>query len=190
MPNWASNEYYLTGALNDVKLAKELLDRSFANDKDQQLSTLLNTLGGDSDDRSVDCRGWVNSYEVVLDGKALWISTTSAWRNHDAAIVMLCHRCRLQKYFMSEELGCGWWVTNDNERLYWNSDLIYLSAVEDGRDVLGRSYWDEAACLDAVKYLCPTFFGNSREAIESALKQWKSEGSGKRKVCFCQCEVI
>lgn len=153
MPNWCDTEYIVTGPkeqlerlfniMNNLENMPDpgLIDNDFGS---SWLGNLVMALGKDPDTIG-RCRGTWYGLELKEDRLIFW--TCTAWCEADDTRHLL-ESCfpNLTFYFMSEELGCDYWATNDINGKFFQ-DRYYLYTHEDG------SFWysDIAFLLDYVE---------------------------------------
>lgn len=107
MPNWCTTFYMVSGPKNDVR---SLYDRIKCVRNRKWLGNLVSRLGVEW--LTVNCRGeWSN---LRMKGGNLYFDTQTAWsRCEDLENIIRDKYPDLSVWFLSEELGCGIFETND-----------------------------------------------------------------------------
>lgn len=82
------------------------------------------------------CRGtW--SFDNLHKGE-LKISTVTAWEPCNMVFFMLAEKYEVDLYYLTEELGCGLYETNDSSFYYFDNEIVVSSEYEteyiQGRD--------------------------------------------------------
>ena len=119
MPNWCSTSYVISGPKNDVRSLYDRMKR-LQNRKESLLpngfgktwlGNLVSRLGVDW--HTVDCRGdWSN---LRMKGGDLRFDTQTAWSRCDEVEEIIRDKYPdLEIIFLSEELGCEIFETNDD----------------------------------------------------------------------------
>lgn len=131
MPNWCSTDYYVLGSkkeLSDLNRKmerlgnrkKSLIKNDFGN---TWLGNLVKSLGGDLE--KVYCRGEWMCREYNKEKNTLTFTTETAWREMDEwrKFIESCYKT-IKLLFVTEELGCGIYQTNDKDRVFFKSKYI------------------------------------------------------------------
>lgn len=132
MPNWCDTEYAAIGPkeqliklFNTLRILEDipypgLVDNDFGS---TWLGNLVSYLG--EDPQTIGrCRGFWHG--LVLEDNKLTFFTTTAWCEADDTRKLIERRFpEVKLYYMSEEFGCDYWVTNDITGKYF-SDRYYI----------------------------------------------------------------
>ena len=125
MPNWCLSSYVVTG---DEKEVCDLYEKMHSLEEREEslvkndfgktwLGNLVTLLGGDW--KTIYCRGEWYELEKDDDNSALRFDAWSAWSDPDEVIDFLQkHYTNLEFYFIAEEPGNNYFVTNDAEGEY------------------------------------------------------------------------
>lgn len=117
MPNLAYTQYIIVGPKPSLQQASQFMERFIGKWLDEPITAL----GVDPNADGIECRGWVDG--VYPSEDCLEVYTQSAWRNHDSAIEIMCHHFNLKFYYISEEFGCDWFVSNDINHVYFDEEV-------------------------------------------------------------------
>lgn len=148
MPNWCDTEYIVKG---DIDQLSRLHDLMLDIESGQHpgliksdfgatwLGNLVKALGEDPFTIG-RCRGWWHDMEFDMEQSELHFWTTTAWCEADDTRHLIERNFPdIKFYFMSEEAGCGYWVTNDVDADYFSDryyivgereDSLWLSSLE------------------------------------------------------------
>ena len=90
---------------------------------------MISALGGDP--KEVYCRGSIVSFDLlgdrlVIQADSAWSEIPETWEFVQQALPDIVIR------YSAEEHGCGYWVTNDHEGLYYDTE--YFFQAEDWSD--------------------------------------------------------
>lgn len=165
MPNWAYTQYIIVGSKVSLQQASQFMERF----NGKWLNEPIIALGVDSNADGIECRGWVNG--VYLSEDYLEVYTQSAWRNHDSAIEILCRHFNLKFYYISEEFGCDWFVSNDINHVYFDEE-VYVDMQTSSGWISGYYSPNELLQLMADQTGC-SIFDVPSDLLE--LKQWALE---------------
>lgn len=136
MPNWCYTHYTIEGESKELKtfydLIKELDNKVVPDIKNDfgtlWLGSIVNRLGADW--KTVCCRGKISDYQFT--DNSLMISTSTAWTEMAEWRNFIKSKFPSFKFFfMSEEDGNEYYVTNDNKGKYY-SYRYYLDDAESG----------------------------------------------------------
>lgn len=171
MPNWCNTIYAVTGDKGEVRdlynKMKSLSERDTSLVENgfgkTWLGNLVTLLGGDWN--KVYCRGDYSMLEIDPDDNCLHFTTVSAWSDLDEVIGFLQGKYpSLEFYFMAEEFGADYWVTNDEGGKYFQ-DRYFFSPP----DYLEADYYTEKQLGILLKDVSK-FVGREIDTIEEACK--------------------
>lgn len=163
MPNWCSTTYRIHGDSKEINSFYKLIQRLEKRKKpyvpngfgNLWLGCIVNKLGGDWN--KVYCRGEIVYYEKEEDG-TLSIMTETAWAEMSEWRHFIESKYpSFSIWFMSEEGGCEYYITNDSEGRYF-PERYYLDDSE------GESMYFETL-KEACKYVSD-FTGKNVSTVE------------------------
>lgn len=169
MPNWCLTSHVVTGdekqvcdLYNKMKSLEERNESLVKNGFGKTwLGNLIALLGGDWE--TTYCRGeWQNLQKDCDDG-ALRFDTMSAWGEPDATIAFLRQQYpNLDFYFLAEEPGCEYYVTNDADGKHF-PERYYFAMPDDY-----EPYWYDKDELDKFLHDVGNFLGRTVSSAEEA----------------------
>jgi hypothetical protein len=171
MPNWCYTSYVATGDSKEVydlyKKMKSLEDREESLVPNgfgkSWLGNLVSLLGGDW--QKVVCRGDWNNLNISNDCSELRFNTESAWAEPYEVIEFLKgHYPNVHFYFQAEEDGCGYWVSNDADGIYfperyavdvWGDGIEYFEDLDKALSYLSKKIGKDIHSVEqAEEELC------------------------------------
>lgn len=125
------------------------------------LGNLVTLLGGDWN--KFYCRGEIEYFEIDCDDDAVRFNVMSAWSEPDEVIQFLRFRYpNLDFYFLAEEPGMGYFVTNDSSGEQF-PERYYFSEPDDGEPF----YYEEEELEDFLRDV-GKFLGKEIKSVEEA----------------------
>ena len=182
MPNWCSTDYQIVGNRTEVQNLynkfKQVVttDRSYEKDSTTFLPNsswlgyvVKDILEIDPKTESIPCRGHIVWLEEELtinddDTATFQLQTETAWSDCRKLFFTLMEKFDIEVFFMTEELGCGIFETNDKDSRYFTSQYIF-DDFEEGMEYY--SSFDEVA--DELKKhtgKLPSDFKDAEKMIE------------------------
>ena len=176
MPNWCFSSYVATGDEKEVcdlyekmrsleEREESLVENGFGKTWLGNLVTLL-----DGDWNTIYCRGEWSELEKDDDNSALRFNAWSAWGDPDEVIDFLQkHYPHLEFYFIAEEPGNDYFVTNDVEGEYIPERYSVL-----GYDSCEQFFYEvgeESEFMNAVSELVGHEI-NSMEEVKNAVEEY------------------
>jgi hypothetical protein len=143
MPNWCSTDYQIVGNKNEVENLynkfKQVVatDRSYEKDGTTFLPNsswlgyvVKDILGINPELEIIPCRGTIEWLEEDLTinnyGTASFqLTTETAWSDCRKLFYTLMEKFDIEVFFITEELGCGIFETNDESGRYFTCQYIY-----------------------------------------------------------------
>lgn len=174
MPNWCTTSYAVTGPTSQVnalwrrmrklqEMKEPLVPNGFGP---SWLGCLVKSLG--KNPNRFDCRGDWSSLKLEkkqkkgflnCEGPLLTFDTETAWYRCSEVEQLIQNRYPdLNIFFISEELGCGYFETNDEDGEFFPEQVIIDDALG------GMGYYSKE---DAIAYL------NERAEGVMEVKTWK-----------------
>lgn len=175
MPNWCFTEYVATGPKEQLQRLKEiflrleampspgLVENGFGS---TWLGNLVAELGEDY--TKVYCRGTWEEINPDQEDE-LCFTTVTAWAEmKDVRLLIERKFPEVKLYFISEELGCGIFETNDSEHSYFDSE--YYLWIDGDDDCDGNYYVSLEEVVDKISALTNNNGLESYEDCKSALE--------------------
>lgn len=171
MPNWCFSSYVVTGDEKEVRdlyeKMKSLEDRKESLVENgfgkSWLGNLVTLLGGDW--KKIYCRGEWSDLDKDDDDGALRFDTDTAWSEPDEVVAFLKkHYPSLRFYFVAEEPGMGYYVTNDAEGEHFPG-RYYFSEADDA-----EPYYYAEDELDEFLHDVGNYIGKELKNIKRPLK--------------------
>ena len=188
MPNWCSTSYRIQGDSKELKQFNKLIQAlekrkhplvksDFGN---LWLGCIVEKLHGNSEETY--CRGYIIDYKLEDDTLSLHVE--SAWAEpYEWRAFIKKQYPSFQIYYMSEEGGCGYYVTNDKDGKFFPDKYLLDS------DELEQQYFTtlEEACIK-IGELCDKKVDTVSD-IEEALSEY-SESHNDMYLQFIEYAVI
>lgn len=177
MPNWCYTSYVAVGEESEIRalydnmvalkeMSDSLVDNGFGK---TWLGNLVTRLGGDWN--KVRCRG---SYDnVEIEGNELRFTTESAWcEPYETIDFIKGVYPNIQFYYMAEEPGMRYFVTNDASGMYFQERYCF-----ERPGVCESSYYSDAE-IEAFLQDVSDFLGrdiNSADEAQDAICKYSSD---------------
>lgn len=147
MANICDTEYRIYGPKKDLDTIYETIVQ-MQNDGIVELDELVNRLGGKSAD--MRRRGEIRDLDYDDLACKLSIYQNTAWREQSDVRHFLEERFPdITIYYLDEEPGCGWFVTNDMNKEVWDCEYVlddsktgteYYSSIKEIADYINDVY--------------------------------------------------
>lgn len=134
MPNWCTTSYAVDGPEEQLQRLYDLLTELqempapglVRNDFGSSWLGNLVTALGESPQKIGRCRGYY--YDPVFDGNTLRFFTETAWCEADDTRHLIEKKFPgVKLYYVSEEFGCCYWVSNDINHTHFNQEYYICS---------------------------------------------------------------
>lgn len=169
MPNWCLTDYMIEGSEESLKKINDaLLNHDVVEDSSENWEgNVLIALGySEKELRGVNTkyylRGFVTSYEPPKSFEyPLSLNCEEAWNVTDFRKLLEEKLPDVKVYFTAEEPGCEYYVTNDEEGIYF-PDRYYMDAC------IGNDWYSEyfGTKEDALEYISQISDCKTEEDIE------------------------
>lgn len=133
MANWANTSYCIEGNEKDLRELHETMKALAAGEiipvadaADGWEGNVTKALGIESDNAYL--RGFIQEYR--LDGEVLKIEAQEAWSVTDFKDLLESHYENMKVYYLTEELGCQVYETNDSAGKYFDDKFLVDSYVD------------------------------------------------------------
>ena len=166
MPNWCTTTYKCVGdpkevrSLYDIIRSCEKTSRVTNGFGNLWLGNIVDALGEDCE--NVYCRGEITDYYIEeTDSRVLCINQETAWREQNGFRHAIERKFpSIKVYFIDDEPGCDWFVTNDRERKFFSFPVTVEFCTEDD------SYWEDFRSeKDALDYIRKEYGLDGKDAI-------------------------
>jgi len=188
MPNWCNAHYVFEGELSELadlhqkltgltERAESLVENEFSKN---WLGNVAELFGKNWED--TDCRGTFSSIDLS-DGR-IRLSTETAWADCSSLWDLVCSRYKtIRYYFLAEEGGCCYYVTNDAEGKYFPERYNLYIDGEDEHDFGTLSEALKVASEKLGKEI------KTVEEVEAAIKR-HNEDNPDDPIYFNEYEVV
>jgi hypothetical protein len=177
MPNWCFSSYVAEGPkeqiqrLEDMMVCLDAMPGSGLIENDfgaNWLGNIVAALGGDYNE--VRCRGYYT--EVTRDDEThLSFFTETAWAEADGTRHLIEEKFPgVKLYYISEEFGCEYWVTNDVNSVYFDERYYFYMEGFDGDD--GNYYSSLKELIKAVERATGIKGAKTFEDVQDVLEQY------------------
>ena len=171
MPNWCSTDMIIEGPKREVEaFHKNVLKWTSKNyvENDFGKNWLGNiVVGAGFSYETLACRGLITSMDEEIRARqdepetyyfqvqydSAWKDITETWK-----IILEKFAPNCEIYYVAEELGCEYFVTNDRDKEYYDEDIIVLSYLTKTNPLYQK--WEE-------KFACESYM--TRKSLKERL---------------------
>ena len=143
MPNWCNTSMTIEGQKEEIqsihRKIKEWTSKNYVENDfgENWLGNIV--VGAGFSYKLLACRGLITSmdegktarqdkpgiYYFQVQYESAWTDINKTWE-----IILKRHAPNCKIYYVAEELGCGYYVTNDRDGKYYDEEVIVISHLE------------------------------------------------------------